>query len=330
MTFPLTVLGEREEAMEAGRHALAIAEDLQDLPLRTESHFYVSLIHFNRGEYRQAIELHRWNVQVLQGDLIRFGTPGVTSVQSRAWLAWCHAELGEFPEALAAAADGVQIAEEIGQVYSRIAAYWGAAVVHLHKGELQEAIGWLEPALTLCRTSDIEAWRQWIISSLGWAHALAGRAREALPLARDAFDQLGGMTGLRGPAAVWLGEIYLLAGVSGEAHQIALKAVEVFRAGRERGREAEASRLLGAIALTSHPPDLGTAEARYRDALLLAMELEMRPLVARCHLGLGQVYERAGEQDRAREHLNTAATMFREMGMQFWLDRATGEAGELA
>jgi hypothetical protein len=54
----------------------------------------------------------------------------------------------------------------------------------------------------------------------------------------------------------------------------------------------------------------------------------MRPLVAHCHLGLGQMYGRAGERDRAREHLHTAVTMFREMEMKFWLDKAeTGARG---
>jgi hypothetical protein len=51
----------------------------------------------------------------------------------------------------------------------------------------------------------------------------------------------------------------------------------------------------------------------------------MRPLVAHCHLGLGTLYQRTGDQAKAREHLTTAATMYREMGMTFWLEK-TGAA----
>jgi tetratricopeptide (TPR) repeat protein len=328
MIFPLEALGEHDQAMEAGRQALVIADDLQDVPLQAESRFYVSIVHRDRGEYRRAIELLRWNVETLQGDLIRFGTPGVASVMSRTWLAWCHAELGEFAAAMIAAAEGVRIAEAIGQLYSRMAAHVGVGVVHLQKGELREAIGWLEAALTLCRDSDIDAWRWWIASFLGWAYALTGRASDALALAREAFDQLEGQI-RQGPATVRLGELCFIVGIPDEAHRIALKAIEVFRIGRERAWEAQASRLLGAIALASHPPELGKAEAHYRDALRLATELEMRPLIGHCHLGLGQVYRHAGERERAQERLHTAVTLFREMEMQFWLDKALRELEEL-
>jgi hypothetical protein len=49
----------------------------------------------------------------------------------------------------------------------------------------------------------------------------------------------------------------------------------------------------------------------------------MRPLVAHCHLGLGTLCRRVGEPERAREHLTTAATMYSEMGMGYWLEQAT-------
>jgi hypothetical protein len=48
----------------------------------------------------------------------------------------------------------------------------------------------------------------------------------------------------------------------------------------------------------------------------------MRSLVARCHLGLGKLYWRTGKQNQAREHLTTATTMYREMGMAFRLTEA--------
>jgi hypothetical protein len=56
----------------------------------------------------------------------------------------------------------------------------------------------------------------------------------------------------------------------------------------------------------------------------------MRPLVAHCHLGLGKLHRRAGDDTKAREHLTTAATMYREMGMTFWLEKAEAEMSGLA
>ena len=48
----------------------------------------------------------------------------------------------------------------------------------------------------------------------------------------------------------------------------------------------------------------------------------MRHLVAHCHLGFGRLRARTGRIERAREHLATAAAMFRAMGMKFWLGRS--------
>ena len=48
----------------------------------------------------------------------------------------------------------------------------------------------------------------------------------------------------------------------------------------------------------------------------------MRPLVAHCHLGLGKLYRRTGDQAKAEEHLTTAKAMYREMDMGFWLEKA--------
>jgi len=48
--------------------------------------------------------------------------------------------------------------------------------------------------------------------------------------------------------------------------------------------------------------DLDNAEDYYLAAIALAEELEMRPLVARGELGIGRLYLRAGDRDRAEDH----------------------------
>jgi Flp pilus assembly protein TadD len=73
--------------------------------------------------------------------------------------------------------------------------------------------------------------------------------------------------------------------------------------------------------------DADLAEGHYREALAVARACEMRPVVAHCHLGLGTLYRRTGDRAKADEHLTTAATMYREMGMTFWLKQAAAETG---
>ena len=86
-------------------------------------------------------------------------------------------------------------------------------------------------------------------------------------------------------------------------------------------------RLLGEIASHHDNPDVATAEAHYGAAMTLASELSMRPLIAHCHLGLGKVHRRTGDGVKAQEHLTTAMAMYREMRMDFWLEKAKAAMG---
>jgi hypothetical protein len=55
-----------------------------------------------------------------------------------------------------------------------------------------------------------------------------------------------------------------------------------------------------------------------------------RALVAHCHRGLSKLYRRTGKREQAQEHLTIATTMYREMGMTYWLEKAEAEMIELA
>ena len=79
--------------------------------------------------------------------------------------------------------------------------------------------------------------------------------------------------------------------------------------------------MLGDIASHHARPDVTTAAAHYGAAMTLASELEMRPLVAHCHFGLGRLYGRSGPFEQAQEHLTTARAMYGEMGMTYWMEK---------
>jgi len=70
--------------------------------------------------------------------------------------------------------------------------------------------------------------------------------------------------------------------------------------------------------------NVAVAEAHYATSTALALERGMRPLVARCRFSLGELYGRAGDQ-RATEHLTSAISLFQEMGMRFWFDKAEAQ-----
>jgi len=205
----------------------------------------------------------------------------------------------------------------------------GLGSLHLLKGDLPQAIPVLERAVGFCRRWTIPAWFPTAASSLGYAYVLSGRLGDGVPLLRDAIDQAARMRiGYDdAPTLAWLSEALLLDGRPHEAVSLAQRELDRSRQRGHRGHEAYGLRILAEVAAHLDPPDVETAKGYYDQALTLATELGMRPLVARCHLGLGKLYRRTGEQGQAQEHLTTAASMYREMDMWYWLEKAEAEMG---
>jgi tetratricopeptide (TPR) repeat protein len=114
-----------------------------------------------------------------------------------------------------------------------------------------------------------------------------------------------------------------------DAIDVAARARVIALERGERGYEAWTDWLLGAAEARRSPGNAEEAAAHYSQALALADTLGMRPLVAHCHLGLGKLYHRTDKREQAQEHLATATTMYREMGMTYWLEKAEAEMAEL-
>jgi tetratricopeptide (TPR) repeat protein len=123
--------------------------------------------------------------------------------------------------------------------------------------------------------------------------------------------------------------VHLRAGRLEDAYALVERTLALARAHHERSNQAHALRLLGEIVAQRDPSDIALVESHYRQALGLAEELNMRPLVAHCHLGLGKLYRRTGEDRQAQEHLTTATRMYRDMDMRFWLAQAEAEMKEI-
>jgi tetratricopeptide (TPR) repeat protein len=303
-----------------------VAATLGDFALQVLAQHYLGVAYHTLGDHCQALGFLRGNVESLAGDLLRerFGLAGPPAVLSRAWLVRCLAELGAFPEGIAHGEDAVRIAEAVDHPNSLVHAYLDVGFLALRTRDLSRAIPMLERGLELCRVYNILVWFPETAAALGCAYALAGRIAEALPLLEQA-EQRGAAMGTVGGQSLRVGyvsEAYLRAGRMQEAVQLAERALDLSRAHKERGHEAWALRLLGEIAARQAPPAATQAEAHYRQALVLADELGMRPLQAHCHLGLGTLYAKIGRREQARAELSTAIGLYRAMDMIFWLPQA--------
>jgi tetratricopeptide (TPR) repeat protein len=245
-------------------------------------------------------------------------------VSSRAWLAACHAELGTFATGRAMGDEGLQIAEAIAHPGSLTYASWGSGVLFLRQGDLPRAIPKLERAVGICQEADLAAYFPWMATALGAAYTLGGHVADAVPLLTQAIEQATVMERVDTQAlcSLSLGAAQILAGHLEEAQARAEGALEHARAYQERGYQAYALRLLGEIAARREPLEGDQAGDYYRQALALAVELGMRPLVAHCYLGLGKLYAKLGRRAEAHAELSAAIELYRAMEMTFWLPQA--------
>ena len=251
----------------------------------------------------------------------RFGQVFLPSVNSRAWLAVCHAELGTFAEGRALGDEGLRIAETVTHPASLMLASWGGGLLALRQGDLCRALLLLERAVSLCQDADFPGFFPLMALPLGAAYVLGGRIADAVPLLTRAMEQAMAVARVDSQvfASLSLGEAQMLTGHLEEAHALAEQALARAHAYRERGNQAYILRLLVEIAARREPLESARAEANYQQALALAVELGMRPLQAHCHHALGTLYAATGQAEQARVELSTAMEMYRAMEMTFWL-----------
>src|SRR5262249_35850012 len=140
MTFCLFMMGDHEYAVRLGQRALGIATALDDFPLQVRTSFYLGQAYHDLGDYRQAMDVLGRTMEVLEGELRqnRLGMAGLPAVFCRTWLVWCLAELGDFAEGMARAAEGVQIAEAINHPFSLTVASVGSGIFYLRKGDAHQ------------------------------------------------------------------------------------------------------------------------------------------------------------------------------------------------
>ncbi|MBA2447311.1 MAG: AAA family ATPase [Chloroflexi bacterium] len=325
--------GDVDAALACAERALAIGIELEDVTIQAGALHNLGQNYHAVGQYRQAAEHFRRALDRLdQGHVDGrqpLGSYTVLASHTRSCLAWTLAELGDLTAALTLVEAGVRVSQEAGHGVSFISSQVYLGIVRVRTGAYQQAVEILEPALELLYATNLQVggMLNGIGGSLGDAYVQVGRVAEAIPLLEQTTTQMAA----QGVVTDWflgaipLAEAYLLATRPDDAIRLATHNVELAARHGEHGFQAWALRALGEVHASRDPPDPAAAEVAYRESLARAEELEMRPLQARCHLGLGKLYCRAGRLGEARVELTAAIGMLREMEMTFWLPQAEAE-----
>jgi class 3 adenylate cyclase/tetratricopeptide (TPR) repeat protein len=334
MTVTHSLLGELDEALATGSRALEIAGRLGDLGLRILATSYFVQVNYLRGDYDRVIELATGNLTALPADRVyeNFGLVVPPSVWDRTWLVMSLAELGRFGEAAKYEAEATRLAEPTQHAFTIGFAHFTAGMLNLLKGDWAQARSRIEGLVAVARTGNLILHLPRAVASSAWALAQLGETSEALDRLREGALLLerqaaSGIAFHRAWGYHALGRAGLRLHGFDEARRLGYRGVETSQG--YPGFAAHALHLLGDIA--THPDhfDAESGETHYRQALALAEPRGMRPLVAHCHLGLGKLYGRIGDNQQAQEHLTIATAMYREMAMTYWVEQAAAETRQL-
>ncbi len=326
-TIVYALLGELDEAVVSGVRARDIADTLGDFALRIAATSYLIQTHYLRCELERAVELALENIAAVPAERAQeqFGNVSPPAVYDRGHLILCLGELGRFREIEGHQANAIRLAEATNQPFTIGFTYRCVALAHLMQGDLENAHRCLERSVAILRLGNVVLPLPAAVALSAWVLALIGdepnailRLDEGIALA-DAHG--GDLVGNYGQVYHSLGRASLLLDRVDAAHALAQRSVELSR--QHPGFAAWAQHLLGDIHRMHRACDVTATEAQYRKALTVAEARGMRPLVAHCHASLARLYQTTGKLQQAQEHFATAATMYREMGMTYWLDRAT-------
>jgi len=119
-----------------------------------------------------------------------------------------------------------------------------------------------------------------------------------------------------------LGWIHLDLGDLRNARSLAEEALRLSQKNNEKLTEGRSWALLGGVLSKTDPLEFNKAEECILKGVEICGELKTKPYYSLGHLHLGQLYLNAGEREKALENLKKAEGMFREMGMDYWLNKA--------
>ena len=332
MTAHWNLAGNSERAILSAKEALDHTRAPENIDLHIVAHYFLGVAHHNLGQYEDAVEVLGLALPLIGNRKFElFGTTGSVYVICRVWLVRALAQLGRFNEAAPYADDAMRAAEESNHPYSIAYAYYGAGILFLVKGDFDQAITLLERGLAVCDAAEIVVQRPLVASCLGAAYAFVGRLDEAHRLLESAVEHAASMRRLGGQAmrVAWLSGTYLLAGRTDEAEALARRGLELAAESKDRGSQAWLLAILADLSARRSALNVEQVEADYRMALALAQELRMRPLQARCHLGIGNLHAQVKNVAKARSELGVAVDLYKVMSMPYWLSKAEGALAKL-
>ena len=308
------VRGNLNDAIQFAEQSLALGDALGDDDLVVWPMNLTGRICTVVGDYVKATSMLQRCVPLFEqmGNLNELATAsGILGV--------VLAATGEFPEALKFSEQGVRIALEIQNLPAEAAAYYYRAIVYERKGEWATVVEDCRAGLEVSQRIP-DPFRTYVLTCLlGYGLFRLGQEPQGLETLQHGIklaEELG-TTYLLAWGVTWLCDAYLAQRNWDAALACASRALGLVTTGPDVYGEGLASRCYGEALGQSDPARLEEAEAHIRRAIALQEDKAMKPQLARSYAACARLLQVKGKGDEAREYLDKARTLFRDLGMEW-------------
>ena len=275
----LSLLGGLDDAVDAGRQALAAATRFDDPASQLNAIFALGQAYWYRGDIAEGEQVLLQGLPLVRGPLRlqRTGTTGTASVLHLVCLSKTYALGGDADAAAAFAAEAVEVADLTRRPYDLAYARVAEGFHHFMLDDHAAAVAAFETGLGFCRGAGIALLVSSIARYLGRCYVAVGRHEDARALLAEALEQSSahGLIAFRAWCEAGFAHTHLPDVASSMA-----KFKSTMTLARQHGYrpvEAHAMHMLGVLGPRDSSQARADAEAWLRQSLRLSESLGLKP-----------------------------------------------------
>ncbi len=306
------------EAITEFEHCAKLAQELRDDELVAHSRLFVGRCLFYPGEFEKGSQYLKDSIPAMQ----RMGkiTEGA---YGNFMLALTFGWTGKFEESLHHFDFALETAGTADDPSLKSATLWMRSVVWALRGEWDYALADANQSAQLAAEIGNTFIAAYATSAKGFYLFMSGdpEAGKTLMLAGLSRATEGGSQGM--PIIIaWHAEAMAMRVPMADARAIIANASDsAERNGLYVGRPT-LDRARAIVAARETPPDWDKVDAHMQAAIQFTLERGARPDLAITHYRYAELLAKKGDLDQAREQLDQAIDLFREMEMTWWLEQA--------
>jgi class 3 adenylate cyclase/tetratricopeptide (TPR) repeat protein len=305
-----------QEAARLYGRALVAAERLEDLAAQARLCGQLGQVHFRAGNYEQAEEVHRRQLELLRGQ----SADPLAQAEAHYALGCVCDRRGKLDQALDELDQGLRLAgEDPSETRAQLLRERCSVLINMGREKLDEAERDGLRALEIAEEIGARAEEAWACNNLGAVYGTRGGYERALEYHQRALiirRELGVLYDIS-DSLNNVGTAYSYLGRLDEAGACFQEALGIQRRIGDRLGEGSSHHNLAWLHLDREEPE--AAEVEFLRALALWEGIDYRKGIAFVHNDLGALYLGQAQLNKACDHLEEAAHRYENMGAHTYL-----------